>query len=109
MNVHQFKSMAPVVVRGVLEAIGGDCLNVSFGEFFTDEKEYKDGMSGSVSVVFSFGNIERKHQIPVGWNDLDGLGFEDTEGEISRITLVGILKYMYFDLAMVGLGDEFLV
>jgi len=109
MNINEFKELSAARTTETLESLGRlDCFSVEFDEVFSDEKDHKEHISGSVEISFEYKNCKRKHIINYGWDDAAGFGLEDAEGEIVFVTRAGIFMIMYFDLALSDLADEFL-
>ncbi len=85
-----------------------DAFKVKFGEIFSDEKDHEETISGSVVIDFAYGNCMHEHTVNVGWNPIDGFGMENHDGEIFEFTFTGLLKSLYFDLALNSLEDKYL-
>jgi len=59
-------------------------------------------------IFMEYGNIKHRHAIVIGWNEIDGVGFDHGEdGDIDPITPFSLFKYLYFDLALTDLDEEF--
>lgn len=77
--------------------------------FFSEIHDVEeDCITGCVDITFSFGNIERKHTLLMVWNEVDGLGLSNEEGEMYALTVKSLLMHLYFDLSLEGLNDEYL-
>ena len=108
MDLEEFKRRA---VGDILIKLAGDrggMFSVSFGEMLVDDME-EGFLSATVIVGFKFGNIEREHQVNVGWNEDDGIGLEYGEdAQLQPITNASIMFNLYINLALDGLDDKYL-
>jgi hypothetical protein len=110
MEVEEFKAKALLEIEEFVPTFGMDgCFVVLFDEIFSDDADHKEHISGSVKIDFNYKNCQRTHIINFGCDDVDGFGLEDHEGEIRKVTYTGLLRSMYFDLALSDLADEHLI
>lgn len=110
MNIEEFKNNAVARTTEALDHFGGPSyFSIKFDEIFSDEEDHQEHISGSVEVIFEYKNCKHTHIINYGWDDVDGFGLEDTDGEIRFVTHTGIFMAMYIDLALSDLADEFLI
>jgi hypothetical protein len=110
MNVEQFKAKAVLEIETFIPTLGMDgCFVVSFDEIFSDDADKEEHISGSVKIEFKYKNCQRTHIINFGCDDVDGFGLEDHEGEINELSHTGLMRLMYFDLALSDLADEHLI
>lgn len=108
MDAEQVKKLATEEICSALSECGIDNIFKVFagGELASIPDEY---FSFEYDIVFQYGNIKRIHSVQIGWNDTDGIGIESGEdGDINPITHGSIMAAIYFDLALIGLSDEYL-
>ncbi len=106
MKLNEFKEKVVKETRDAIASFNSnDVFVVEFGEFFDEDNGH---ISASVKITFSFGNCTHSHTVNVGWDEFDGFGIEDVEGEISQLDEVALLKSLYVDLALQGLDDKYL-
>jgi len=109
MNAEQVKELATNELVDALSACGveGMFQVVAGGELNSEEDE---SFSFEYEIIFRFGNLKRNHSLHIGWNDEDGVGIEYGEdGDIDKITYGRVMASLYFDMAMDGLDDEYII
>ena len=101
ITAKQLKEISANKIKEIL----GNQFSVESGGVLVDDKEY---LLVEVLVTFNFGNCTEHHTLIVGWNDIDGVGFEHGEnGDIYEITPARIYSQLYFELALKNLDEEF--
>lgn len=106
MNIKEFEERC---VNEITEIFGdyNTYLTVKFDEIFDFDESF---ISGSVEIIFKYGDLCKKDIINMGWNESDGFGILDNECEnISELTKENLFISLYFGLAFAGLGDDYLL
>lgn len=94
------EALACCGMDGIFKVVPGESLSECPGESCSIEYE----------IVFEYGNVKRTHAIVIGWNDIEGVGLEYGEdGDINSITYGSLMATMYFDMAMTGLDDKYII
>ena len=109
ITITDFKKTSTCLIQEAVNGMGMlTAFTATFGQVLSEVDEVNEHISGTVIVQFKFGNIMRQHSINVGWGDVDGYGLEDDDGELCSISLSKVIQYMYMDMALEGLADEYL-
>lgn len=112
MTFEEIIRQATVDINEAISCFGIDnALSFEVGEPLTDEQDLQDGFATIGGVIkFTYGNIEHKHNVLIGWTDVDGVGFGHGEdGAINKITYGNMMREIYFNLALVGLEGKYLL
>lgn len=113
MDTENFKHLGGVAIEKAIERINSNkSITVKFDEMLVepDDNGFNE-YSGTFTLTFKYGNCERTHILQVDSVDEQknvALGAGE-DGDTVDIDYGNVLCQMYFDLALIGLEDKYLI
>jgi hypothetical protein len=110
MGVEEGKKIATKMLSDALKISG------SLGEFSVfaggELSSHDDCFSIEYDVIYKYGNITRTHALVVGYDpdqyEIPGIEYGEN-GEIAPITKEYLITLFYYDLALDGLEDKYIL